>query len=44
MLISKFWPKHLSIQYLLAEISFILVHELFIMLISFSFLFWLIKL
>jgi hypothetical protein len=38
-LINKTWPKILSVQYLLLKISFISGHELFLMLISFFFLF-----
>jgi hypothetical protein len=37
-LIDEIWPKLLSIQYLLENFTFMLVHELFIMLISFPFL------
>jgi hypothetical protein len=37
-LINEIWPKHLSLQFLLAKISFMLDHELFIMLLSSSFL------
>jgi hypothetical protein len=43
-LMNETWPKNLSIQKPLEKVSFISDHELFIMLISFSFLFGLIKL